>query len=316
MDKKFVILADVLSDLSEELRKEFDIEYVPGHLTYPDGREGVSRLSWKECDYLPETTIERFFTDLKKNPKGFTTAPANVQECYNIYEQYVKQGIPVLAMSLSSKMSGAYSFSVKAREEILKKYPDAQIYCFDSLRYSMGFGLIAIQASILRSQGKSMQEVVEYLENNKNRYHQMGWLDDLSFVAKKGRISHAKAFFGTLIGIKPIGEFDQNGMITVLGKAKGKKAAFKTLLGYIEQTIENAEDQIIVIAQSNRKAEAEEYKQLLQEKFNPKKIYICDVFPASGINVGPGLMAAYYYGKPISQDLETEKALIADLLKN
>ena len=121
---------------------------------------------------------------------------------------------------------------------------------------------------------------------------------------------------GTIVGIKPIGEFDYNGMTTVLGKAKGAKKAYAVLLSYIEATIEDAQEQIIFIAQSNRLAQAEHYKKMIEERIAPKEVRIIDVFPGSGINVGPGLMAAYYMGKPISQDLAAEKELVNRFLNN
>jgi DegV family protein with EDD domain len=229
-------------------------------------------------------------------------------------EALVKEGYGVLSMTISSGMSGTYNFAVKAKEMIMENYENAHIECIDSLRFGPGYGLMAIYASILRSEGKTLAEVKEFLETNKNRFHQMGWLDDLSFVAKKGRLSHAKAFMGKLIGIKPLGEFDYNGLTTVIAKAKGEKTAYQAMLSYIEQTIEKPEEQIIIVAHTNRRAQAEQYKRLLQEKFNPKAIYVNDVYPACGINVGPGLMAAYYIGKPISQGLEEEKKLISSIL--
>ena len=174
--------------------------------------------------------------------------------------------------------------------------------------------LLVLKAHEMYRAGKSIEEVASWLEENKNRFHQAGWLDDLSFVAKKGRITHAKAFFGTLAGIKPIGEFDYNGLTTVIGKAKGAKAAYAALLNYIENTIENPSEQIIFIAQTSRFPQAEKYKELIEERFHPKAIFINDVFPSCGINIGPGLMAAYYIGKPISKDLGEERAIIEKAL--
>ena len=142
----------------------------------------------------------------------------------------------------------------------------------------------------------------------------MGWLDDLSFVAKKGRISHSKAFLGKLIGVKPLGEFDHSGVTTVVGKAKGERSAYKAILEYMNQTIEDPSDQIIIIANTNRMAQAEVLRGMIEEKFHPKAIYINDVYPACGLNIGPGLMAAYYVGKPISDDLSSEKELISKIL--
>jgi DegV family protein with EDD domain len=314
MDKKFIILPDVTCDLNSEIRKEFDIEIICGYVKYPNGKEEKSPLNWDECSYISEPTAEAFYSELKKNPNGFTTAPANVYEYFNTFEKYIQQGYGVLSMSVSSTMSGTYNFSSRARDMILEKYPEAQIVCFDSLRFGPGFGLMAIWASLLRKEGKTLDETVQFLEDNKKRFHQMGWLDDLSFVAKKGRISQPKAFFGTLIGVKPLGEFNPSGVTTVIGKAKGEKSAYRAIIEYIDQTIENPTEQIIIIANSGRKPQAEILKNMIEEKFSPKAIYINDVYPACGMNVGPGLMAAYYVGTPISDDLEREKELISKIL--
>jgi DegV family protein with EDD domain len=308
--KKFVILADATCDLGEDFQQKYDIRVIPGHITLPDKTEIPSILKWGKY------TREEFYAALKKNPAGYSTAPANVQEFANAYEQIVADGTELLVMTISSGISGTYSFACSAKKLVLEKYPDAKITCVDSLRFGPGFGLMAVYASILRDEGKSMEEVAAYLEANKNRFHQAGWLDDLSFVAKQGRLTHAKAFLGTLAGVKPIGEFDYNGMTTVIGKAKGAKAAYAALLEYIAQTIENPTEQIIFIAQTSRYPQAVEFQRMIQERFHPKEIYIKDVFPSCGINIGPGLMAAYYVGKPISADLSEERAILDKALNN
>ncbi|MBO7086511.1 MAG: DegV family EDD domain-containing protein, partial [Bacilli bacterium] len=201
-----------------------------------------------------------------------------------------------------------------AKKEVLKEYPDAHIEVFDSLRFGAGLGLMLVWASILRSEGKSLDEVVAFLKENRDCFHQMGWLDDLSFVAKKGRITHAKAFFGTLIGIKPLGDFDQNGMTTVLGKAKGEKAAYEAIIEYIKQTVVDPENQIMFVSHSNREKCALILKDMVEKEFKPKKLYFIETGPSCGINVGPGLNAVYYYGAKASKDLVQEKELMEKIL--
>ncbi len=305
--REYAIMADGTCDLSEEFQKEYDIRVIPGHIILPDKTDIPAFLNWNEYNR------EEFYADLKKNPNGYSTSPANIEEFAQAFECEAAQGRDVLAISISGGISGAHNFMLQARELVLKKYPDADIRCIDSLRFGPGFGLLTVYAAMQRREGKTLAETAAYIEENKNRFHQAGWLDDLSFVAKKGRLTHAKAFFGTLAGVKPIGEFDYNGLTTILGKVKGAKTAYRVLLSYIESTIENPQEQIIFIAQTNRLAQAQEYKAMLEERFHPKAVYINDVFPSCGINVGPGLMAAYYYGKPISADLCVERKLIEDL---
>lgn len=306
---KFVIMADATCDLPKELCEEYDIELMQGHISTPDGSDITLCTDWDRFE-----TMEGFYKALKQNPDGFTTSPTNVGECEETFEKYAKDGIPVLAIALSSGISGAYNFKLTAKKNVLKKYPDAKIEIVDSLRFGPGFGLLVVHAAMLRNEGKDIAEVTEYIENNKNRFHQTGWLDDLSFVAKKGRLTHAKAFFGTLAGVKPIGEFDYNGLVTVIGKVKGAKACYPVLLDYMAAEIENPEDQIIFIAQSNRYAQAVEYKKMIEERFHPKAVIINSLYPLSGINVGPGLMAAYYMGKPISEGLVEERAILDKLI--
>jgi len=299
----FKIMADATCDLTKELSEKYDIITVPGHLVFPEGKEVRAFLDWET---VPR---DEFYTDLKKRPDEYSTSPANVDEFAEYMEAAAKDGFDMIVMTISSGISGAFGFATKAKEQVEQKY-GVKIKVIDTLRFGPGFGLMAIYASQLRAEGKSIDEVCAWLEENKNRFHQAGWLDDLSFVAKKGRLTHAKAFFGTLAGVKPIGEFDYNGLTTVLGKAKGSKKAYSALLSYIEGTIENPEEQIIFIAQTNRLPQAEEYKKMIEEKFHPKAVYIKDVFPSCGINIGPGLMAAYYVGKPISKDLSFERELL------
>lgn len=305
--REITIIADATCDLNEELQEKYNIVTVPAHIIMPDGRDIKSSFDWADFGGR-----ENFYSELKKNPDGFKTSPANVAEFREVLEKYAAAEHDILVMTISGGISGAIDFASAAKKEVLEKYPDTVIECFDTRRFGPGFGLMAVYASTLRSEGKSFDEILSLLEQNKSRFHQAGWLDDLSFVAKKGRITHPKAFFGTLAGVKPIGEFDSNGLTTVIGKFKGAKNTYAALLHYMEKTVENPEDQIIYIAQTNRLPHAEEYKRLIEEKFRPREVLINDVFPPCGINIGPGLMAAYYIGKPISADLSEEKKIIDD----
>ena len=302
--KDFVIIADSTCDLGERFQEEYGVKVLPGHVVLPDKSEISSVVKWEHF------TREEFYQSLKKNPDGYATSPANSTEFAEEFRKYAKEGLDILCMTISGGMSGTFSFATTAAKAVNGEFPDVKIRCIDTLRFGPGFGLMTIYASDLRKAGKSLDEVADWLEENKNRFHQAGWLDDLSFVAKKGRLTHAKAFFGTLAGIKPIGEFDYNGLTTVIGKAKGAKAAYAALLKYIEETAEDIENQTVFIAQTNRMPQAEEFSRQIKEKFNPKAVYINDVHPACGVNIGPGLMAAYYVGKPITEGLAAEREIL------
>ena len=306
--RHFSILADANCDLTAELQHEYDIIVVPTHIILPDGRDIPSFHEWKEFDR------DRFYADLKADPDGFKTSPPNIAEYDKVFSEFAEKGEDILLLTISAGISGSYNFALQAKKEVEEKYPGINIRCVDTRRFGPAFGMLVIQAANKRDEGLSLDETVEFIENNKNRLHQAGWLDDLSFLAKKGRITNAKAFFGTLVGVKPIGEFDYNGLTTVIGKVKGAKAAYNLLVKYIDKTIETPEEQTIVIAHTCRLQQAEQYREILMKEIRPKEIRICDVFPMCGISIGPGLMAAYYMGKEISEGLVDEKKIIDECL--
>lgn len=302
--KPYAVMADATCDLGEDIQRQYGIEVIPSHIILPDGRDIPSFHEWKEFNR------DQFYADLKKNPEGFTTSPPNVEEFGRVFDACAEKGQDVLLLTISTGISGTYNFALQAKKEAEQRHPGLEIRIIDSLRFGPALGLLTVCAARKRDEGCSLEETAAYVEENKNRLHQAGWLDDLSFVAKKGRMTHAKAFFGTLAGIKPIGEFDYNGLTTVIGKAKGAKAAYQLLMQYIGRTIENPEEQTIVIAHTCRQAQAEMYREMIEREFHPREIRLCDVFPMCGISIGPGLMAAYYMGKPISQGLTEERKII------
>ncbi len=304
----FAIVADATCDLDEQFQKKYDVIVIPGHLRLPDGNEISIMPGWVD------TTGEAFYKTLKKDPNSYSTSPANVSEFERVFEEYAEKNIPLLAMSISSGISGANGFMLMARKNVLTRHPNAKIYCVDTLRYGPGFGLMVVRASQLRAEGKSLEETAKFLEENRSCFRQSGWLDDLNFVASKGRINHAQAFFGTLAGIKPIGELDANGLTTVLVKVKGAKTAYRVMLEYMEKTIVDPENQTILISHSDRLKQAVEYKAMIEEKFKPKEVIITELYPLCGANIGPGLMAAYYFGTPTSKDLEEEKKIMEDIV--
>ena len=314
MDKYFKIISDSTCDLSDEIRQEYDIGYIPGHAILPDGREVSARLDWSVYGSYAQNGADTFYDELMKKPDAFKTSPCNVQEIYEALLGYAKEGTGVLMTCISSGMSGTYAFACEARKQVLEEVPDAEIRIVDSRRFSICNGLMCVYASLMRREGKSLDEIADYLEEKRLCFRQMGWHDNLSFVAKKGRINHSTAFMGKLVGIKTLGECSSTGMTTVIGKVKGTPKAYRAVLEYIDKTIVDASQQVILIGHTARPELAEELKRRICERFSPRKVYICDVFPSCGINIGPGLIAAYYLGTQVSEELTEEKALINNII--
>ncbi len=306
--KHYVILADVTCDLSEEIRKEFEIsDYVKGHIHFSDGQDFATTLDWSNIGR------EEFYKTLSNKKIEVNTAPASPEEYYTIFRKYAMKNIDVLSMSISSKISSTYNIAVAAAKRVMDEFPGITIYCFDSYKMSGALGLLLIYAQRLQKDGKSFEEVIEWLEHNKHRVHQMGPIDDLFFVARRGRISMGKAIMGSFAGVKPMGDCTRDGYVSVLTKVKGIQKALYLTAEYVKQVATNIEDQYVLISHCNREEYAQKLKELIEHRVNPKQVLVSDVFTGCGTNIGPGMVGVYFLGEEISEGLVKEKEIITNL---
>ena len=305
----FVIIPDASSDLTRDLRARFHIPtYIKGTLYLPDGSETPVGLDWELMG------PEEYYNSMSGRKTLYKTASARRQDILATFEPFLKEGKDILNITLSSALSGTNQICRKVAEELMEQYPGRKIVVVDSLRYSTALSLLVIMASQKQQEGASLEETAEYLEQNKHRVHQIGPLDDMFFLCKTGRVSNFKAFFGTLVGINPVDDFNRQGMSQVLGKFKGKQRAFDAAIEYMKGTIENPEEQIVFVAHSNREQAAKVLAQRVQEAFSPKEIIINPVGMSCGASIGPGLCAVFYQGKQISENMEQEQALMNSII--
>lgn len=308
--EKYVILADVTCDLPKELREECGMEdYLKGHVHISLGdeeRELLSDLDWESI------SAEEYYGILGNKRAKVSTAPPNLEEYSEAFERYVKEGYKVLSMSISSKISSTYSSATVAAARVREKYPDAEIYCFDALRISGAFALLTFYAHLLKQEGRSFEEVIEWLEANKQRVHQMGPIDDLIVVARRGRITMGKAIMGSFAGVKPMGDCNSEGYVTVLTKAKGIRKALELTVDYVKETAVDPESSCAIVMHTDRQQYAEALKALLEEKMQFKKVYVSACFAANATNIGPGMVGVYYFGDEIT-DLSRERETVARL---
>ena len=142
----------------------------------------------------------------------------------------------------------------------------------------------------------------------------MGPIDDLTFIGRRGRISSGKAFMGNLVGIKPMGDSNADGYVSVLAKAKGIKKALKATALYVKALAKDIENQYVFIMHSVRDALAHDMKEQLEAVVSCKKIFISDVFASCGTNIGPGMISVYFMGDPVSEDSSYEKQALLTAL--
>ena len=312
MKENFAILTDAGGDFTREIIEKYGIEETPtSTVVWPDGSEKPTDLYW-------DTMKPNDFFALMSNKKNnFSSSIPSPQTINDRLTALAEAGRDVIVFTISSKMSGGYSAFTIAAKEVMEKYPKIRIEVIDSLRYSAAITLLAVEASLCREKGMHFEEAVEYLQSFRLRIHQCGFLDDLFFLARKGRIKKSLAFMGNLIGVKPMADLcNETGLSQVLGKARGYKQVMKIFPKYIQRTIGDYTDKVFVITYSAREPQALQMKEIIQETFRPKHLIFVPMGQSTGCNVGPGLAAAYYAGdERVSENCEKEKAILEELLK-
>ena len=198
----------------------------------------------------------------------------------------------------------------------MEEYPNIKIAVIDTLRYGPAITLLAVEGARYRKQGYDFDDTVAYLQETRLHVHQMGCLDDLFFLARKGRISKGKAFMGNMVGIKPMADLNnETGLSEVIGKTRGYQRFYKVLPEYILKTIGNYKDKVFVVAYSAREPQAQEIAKIVKDRFNPEHLIVNPLGQTTGANVGPGLAAVYYISDSrVSPHCEKERALLAELL--
>ena len=298
---KYVILPDVTCDLSPEIREYFGLtDYIHGYVNI-DGEEKKTTLDW---DIVSR---DEFYKKLESKKHTISSAASSPEEYYRVFKKYATEGYDVISMSISSKISVTYNTASAAAANVASEHPERKIVCIDTLRMSGSFGLLVAYACALRKEGKSFDEVVEWLLENRHKVHQMGPIDDLTFVARRGKISKGKAILGNLIGIKPMGDSNTDGYVTVLAKVKGVEKALNVTVEYLKSMAVDIENNYVFVLHSDREKYANQLSEKIRSAVNCKGVFVSDVYSGCGTNIGPGMICCYFMGDPISEDSGKEK---------
>ncbi len=292
--RKFIIVTDSCSDLDKDLREKFDIDYIPMHINF-EGKEYDADLDYKEI------SLEEYY-NLMKNGVRIKTAQINANEYYPFFEKYIKDGYDVLSISCSSALSHSVEESVKAKDQLKEKYPEAKIICIDSLTACFALGLLCIRASELRAEGKTIEETAEWIEKYKLTVNQECTVETLKYLKQAGRVSAASAFFGGLLSVKPIIISDVTGINAAVEKVKGRMNSINRLVERFKDEYRSLPYQRVRVVHGDSLEDGKLLLEKVKEAIPDKDVEITfgNIGPIVGATTGPGTLALYFYGKEVT----------------
>ena len=284
----YVIVTDSSADLSAQMAEKAGVQVLPLRFTV----EGQTYYNWPDNREMDPKVFYRML----REGEVATTAAVNISQYLDMLEPILQSGTDVLVLSFSSGLSATYDSSRLAAEELREKYPQRKIFAVDTLCASLGQGLLVWHAAQLKDQGKSIEEVRDWVEENKLHLCHQFTVDDLHFLKRGGRNSATTAVVGTMLKIKPGLHVDDGGKLVNIGKARGRKASLKALVDRMEETAIDPAGQTVFISHGDCMEDAEYVAGLVKERMGVQDVRINYVGPVIGAHSGPGTLALFHLG--------------------
>lgn len=226
-----------------------------------------------------------------------STAAVNPDAWQQVMEPALAAGQDVLVLAFSSGLSTTYQSAVIAAGELEEKYPQRRIRVVDSRSASLGQGLLVWYACRKQNEGLALDELADWLEEEKFQLCHWFTVDDLMYLKRGGRVSAATAIVGTMLGIKPVLHLDDEGQLISVGKVRGRKAAIEALAEKVGQLGLPGRNQTVFICHGDCLEDAQRLEAILKEKYGVEEAYIGYTGAVIGSHSGPGTLALFFVGE-------------------
>ena len=280
--KPFKIICDSACDLPKDLVTKYDIDVVSFYVSFDD------QNYYKE----QEKSTQDFYQQMVDHPGVYPkTSMPTVEEYFHVFEQYVKEDIPVICICISSKLSGSYNGARLAKQDILEKYPQAKIEVIDSHLLTAIEGMLALELARMRENQVSFEEAITNIEKLKETGKIYFTIGSVDYLAHGGRIGRLKSILGTILKIKPIivfknGEIDSAGMALTRNKSLIK--VIECVKQFFKKNLLKFSDYLFGIGYGYKKDEAENFaKQVKEELALKENVFFFQIGSTIAVHTGP-----------------------------
>jgi len=256
-----------------------------------DGKEIKPYEDFEEFDY-------KSFYDLLRTGVVPKTCAINTEEYIKYFEPTLQEGYDILYVHFSKAMSGTFNAMNIAIEELKEKYPQRTIYTIDTMGITICSLNIVKEIGDLYLQGKSVEELISWADNNVLHFATYFYADTLDFFKHSGRISNFSAIMGSLFGVHPILTMTSEGNMMSVSKSKGKTKTLNKLIDYVVELGEDIENHRIIIGHADALPIADQLRELLEKRLSKKlNIEYAVVNPTAGSHCGPDTIGISFYAK-------------------
>lgn len=287
----YVLSCSSTADLRREHFEARNIHYICFHFELGN-REYM--------DDLGQSISLADFYQAMANGESTKTSQINVEEYEQYFEGFLKEGLDILHLTLSSGISGTINSALIARDTLSEKYPERRIYVLDSLAASSGYGLLMDKLADLRDDGMELEELYHWAEDNRLKLQHWFFTSDLTYLIRGGRVSKAAGLVGSMLNICPLLNVDYQGRLINRAKVRTKRKVIQATVDKMKKHAQDGADYCgkCYISQSACMEDARAVAELVEAAF-PKmqgKVEINDIGTTIGSHTGPGTVALFFWG--------------------
>ena len=284
--REYMILTDSCCDFPAEMVEELGLVIQPlsfmmenkEYFNYPDNREMDPHV---------------FYDKLRGGTLG-TTSAVSVGVFQEAMKAIVEEGKDILCISFSSALSTTYQSACIAAQDVMEAHPGSKVLVVDSRCASLGQGLLVYLAARKKREGLDLEALRDYVEETKGHICHWFTVDDLNHLKRGGRVSGTAAFFGTMLGIKPVLHVDNEGHLIPVEKVRGRRQSLDALVKHMGKTAQLENAKTVFLSHGDAQQDADYVAAQIQEKFPGTKIYINMIGPVIGAHSGPGTIALFF----------------------
>lgn len=286
------ILTDAAADIPKEIAEKLDIAVLPFMIMLGD-KQIVADLDLEPREFY------RLMNESGVIPSTSQMSPAELEDRY----REIGMENEIVHITISSRASGINNTAQLVSSQLNDEGFDITV--IDSTTFSMAFGRAVIKAAEMAKEGAGKQEVIDYITEVVSRDNAYFVVDDLTHLQKGGRIKATTLAISKVLDIKPILTIS-DGLVEAFRKVRGLKKAMSILVDFIEERMDNPQENEILLLQSDAQDKVDVLEKMINERIKAAKIVHRDIGPIITSHAGTGVIGVYFKHKKPYSEYETK----------
>jgi DegV family protein with EDD domain len=274
------IVTDGAADILPDWEKEYGIDTIPVNILFGE-------KSYLQGIELDNEGFYKLVEESKRIPK---TAQPSPHQFVEFYRKVAQKGDTILSIHITAKLSGTYDSAVAAAAELKDEF---KIIPIDSACGSLGIGLMCREARKLERAGKSVDEIVKYIEAIKNRVRVILTLDTLEYAKMSGRVGTLQAALASALNVKPIAVL-REGVLNMAERVRTRKAALERVISMGQEEYGSKPVYLAVVHARDQKS-GQALLEQAKSQFNVTETMLGDLSISIAANLGPGTVGLILY---------------------